>query len=248
MQKTSTINTFLSNTHYHPSWDRALTQALKQMDEDYLQSLLKQDQWLPGIANVFNAFSLPLEQVNYLLMGESPYPRSQSANGYAFWDQAVEQLWSANGLSKEVNRATSLRNFIKMLLVGNKKLSPSDTSQPAIAKVNKSGLITTNAELFSNLINHGFLLLNASPVLSDLAVRKEAKYWQPFMAHLLEQLGESRPELTLILFGKIAEFFDKLNILSTHKKLCSEHPYNISFILNQEVIDFFTPFALLHNK
>lgn len=246
MQKSNTIEQFLKPTNYHASWHEDLTLALQQMDTSYLDTLLSNQRWLPGISNIFNALSLPKNKVSYLLIGESPYPRAQSANGYAFWDQAVGSLWSETGLSKEVNRATSLRNFIKMLLVADKKLSADRTTQSDIANLNKSQLIQTNTELFQKLIKHGFLLLNASPVLSELTVRKEAKQWQPFLCMLLNKLSQTRPDATLILFGKIAEDFNKLDLLSTHKRLCAEHPYNISFIKNQQVIDFFKPFTLLN--
>ena len=54
-------------------------------------------------------------QVNYVLFGES-LPRRASANGYAFWDAAVKIMVSF-GNSKTVNRATSLLNILKMLLI-----------------------------------------------------------------------------------------------------------------------------------
>ena len=60
------------------------------------------------------------------------------ANGYAFWDAAVNELWSDNGLSKAVNRATSLRNFIKMLLVTEGALSlgkPLDAPAAGVRKL-----------------------------------------------------------------------------------------------------------------
>src|SRR5690349_3968920 len=101
----------------HPSWQSCLHSALQSMDKAYLDALASTPDWLPGPDKIFNAFSLPVSKVNYLLFGESPYPRAASANGYAFWDAAVSDLWSPQGLSKKVNRATSLRNFLKMLLV-----------------------------------------------------------------------------------------------------------------------------------
>ena len=108
---------------------------------------------------------MPVAQTHYVLFGESPYPRAKSANGYAFWDAAVTDLWSESGLSKAVNRATSLRNIIKMLLVAEGKLTLVHTGQADIAKLDKTGLIATNAELFQQFLTHGFLLLNATPVL-----------------------------------------------------------------------------------
>src|SRR5690242_3606123 len=103
----------LNLTSVHPSWHSCLRHALQNVDTTYLKNIASFSDWLPGANKIFSAFSIPIDQVNYILLGESPYPRAHSANGYAFWDAAVNKLWSDKGLSKEVNRATSLRNIIK---------------------------------------------------------------------------------------------------------------------------------------
>ena len=223
-------------------WQPIIYQALSTMDQSYLNHLQQQD-WLPGATKLFNAFSLPLHETQFILMGESPYPRSQSANGYAFWDGAVHQLWSESGLSTAVNRATSLRNFIKMLLYAGGYLS-NDFSQPAIARLDKAEWVQTADELFQNLLTKGFLLLNASLVLSDAKVQYDARAWQPFMTSLLEQLYQIKPSLKLLLFGKIATKIDDLCSVG-FEKLVAEHPYNISFITNPDVVTFFEPLNLL---
>lgn len=233
----------------HPSWHTCLKLALQQMDPHYLEKLHCTQSWLPGPNKVFNAFSIPIDQVNYLLIGESPYPRAASANGYAFWDAAVGNIWSPDGMSKQVNRATSLRNLIKMLLVAQDLLNPPHFNQADIAVINKTNLIETNAELFSHLVNHGFLLLNASLVLhpnKEHPVKKDALAWRPFLQHVLHALLKERPGLKLILLGKIAQIIEKLLPNQTIKKCCAEHPYNHSFITNQEVINFFKPLHLLN--
>lgn len=225
----------------HPEWQPLIDKALKSMDELYLKKLIDDTQWLPGIGHLFAAFNLPLSKLNYLLLGESPYPRKQSANGYAFWDNAVDGLWSEQGLSKTVNRATSLRNIMKMLLIARGALS-TDTSQDAIAKLNKEGLVKTAPQLFEGMMNKGILLLNASLVYSEGQVPFHARHWRPFMQSLLEQLATIKPEVKLILLGKIAAVIppNQLPI-----GLLAEHPYNISFINNAEVIEFFKPLDLL---
>ena len=113
----------------------------------------------------------PLSSVRTILFGESPYPREGSANGYAFWDAAVENLWSDSGLSKAVNRATSLRNFIKMLLLARGDLN-HDFSQPAIAQLDKSTFHRTADEFFTGLLNKGFCYssLCQSQIVSALTV------------------------------------------------------------------------------
>lgn len=229
----------------HPSWRPCLTSALQTLTPEYRQHLLTCNQWLPGLSQLFSAFSLPLNEVNYVLLGESPYPRAESANGYAFWDAAVTQLWSPNGLSKPVNRATSLRNIIKMLLVAEGLLSLGQTSQDAIAQLDKNDLIKTNNEFFGNLLKHGFLLLNATLILQPENVRKDARAWRPFLKAVLDHLLQQRPQVELILLGNIANEIDQLITQPNIKKFYAEHPYNISFISNPTVIAFFKPLHLL---
>ena len=229
----------------HPSWQAAIQNALNAMDPTYLKHLYQTQSWLPGHNQIFNAFSLPVDRIHYILFGESPYPRAQSANGFAFWDAAVKELWVESGLSKPVNRATSLRNFIKMLLVAEGVLNPTKTTQAHIAQVDKKPFVKTNTDLFNNLLKHGFLLLNASLILQETSVTKDAKAWQPFMANLLEFLYQQRPHCCTILFGNIANKIEKLIKHPHVKKLYSEHPYNHTFITNPTVIEFFNPLYLL---
>ena len=225
----------------HPQWHKIVAQALEQVDKDYLLQLQNSSHWLPGINALFAAFSLPLSDTKYILLGESPYPRPESANGYAFWDNSVHNLWSQTGLSKEVNRATSLRNWIKMLSVDRGDLQ-QDRSQAAIATLDKSHYWQTAEQFFISLINKGFLLLNASLVYSEDKVRFHAKHWRPFMHSLLTQLAQYNQTLQLILFGRIAEEIPEASFFSC---LIAEHPYNLSFISNPMVLEFFKPLDLL---
>jgi uracil-DNA glycosylase len=229
----------------HHSWQTCLNDALNLMDQDYLNSLYASHDWLPGPEKIFNAFSLPLNQVNYVLFGESPYPRKESANGYAFWDANVHDIWSPTGLSKQVNRATSLRNMIKMLLVADDKLTADQTGQDHIAQVDKQLLVTSNAEFFNNLINHGFLLLNASPVLQPSNVRIDAKKWRPFLEYVVNYLLKHNPNASLVLLGNIANDIKPLVHQTPQATFEAEHPYNISFIQNPVMLDFFRPLRLL---
>lgn len=235
------IDPLIMNTH--PQWHPILAKALQEVDKNYLIELKEDKNWLPGINNMFAAFSIPLDKTTYLLLGESPYPRPQSANGYAFWDAAVQNLWSPKGLSKEVNRATSLRNWMKMLLVARGDLK-EDLSQVAIAQLDKSHFCETAEDFFKGLINKGFLLLNASLVFSKDGVRMHARQWKPFMNSLLDQLAIYNPSVKLLLFGNIAKEIPQTKFSSC---LIAEHPYNLSFINNPQVLEFFKPLDLLTN-
>jgi uracil-DNA glycosylase len=244
-EKLADSSTGFDLSRAHASWHECLRHALTTLDKKYLAELFTSNDWLPGRQQIFNAFSLPVPEVNYILFGESPYPRAHSANGYAFWDAAVNELWSTSGLSKPVNRATSLRNIIKMLLLAENKLPPDKLTQPDIAQLDKHDLIQTNQQLFGNLLKQGFLLLNATPVLRIGQVRQDARAWQPFLKVVLHYLIEKNPAVQLILFGNVANEIDSILPQSEQIKIYAEHPYNISFIKNAVVLDFFRPFHLL---
>jgi uracil-DNA glycosylase len=237
------MHVFLKNTH--PAWHDWLNEALGTMDAGYLKALEHSQDWLPGPEAVLAAFTRSPASMRYVLMGESPYPRAVSANGYAFWDAAVESLWRETGLSQKVNRATSLRNFIKMLLHARGDLT-DNFSQPAIARLDNTRYHQTAEALFTGLINQGFLLLNASLVYQADKVAYHARQWAPFMHYFLEKLAFNKPKTKLVLFGRIAE---KLPSRTRFSCVVAEHPYNLSFITNPDVINFFKPMdVLLHDK
>ncbi len=229
----------------HPEWRPIIERSLQCVRPEYLKQLSDSNNWLPGPQNILNAFSLPLSQTRYILFGESPYPRPISANGYAFWDASVNEIWSDTGLSKPVNRATSLRNMMKMLLIAEELLTIDTVDQANIAALNKDHLIQSLPEFFEQLLKKGFLLLNASLVLSDARVSADAKAWSPFMENLLVECHQHNPDMTLILFGKVALQINQFTVAKQFKQMTAMHPYNLSFISDPTVIDFFKNHHLL---
>lgn len=225
----------------HEEWREIIVESLKSMDQKYLEDLLSNKDWLPGVENLLAAFTLPLSKTKYILLGESPYPRAESANGYAFFDASVHELWSEKGMSKQVNRATSLRNFIKMLLFARGDLT-NDLSHQAIIELDKNLYLQTLEQLFSNIMDHGFLLLNACLVFSKNNVLFHAKKWRVFMDSLFEHIAQQKPEIQLIVFGHIAKKITSPLAIG----LEAEHPYNLSFITNEDVVNFFKPLDLLN--
>lgn len=237
----------------HPSWQPHLRQGLGAMARatpGYLEALAADD-YLPTEQRLFAAFSLPLADVRYVLVGEGPYPRAESATGVCFMDGAVGSLWSDSGLSKPVNKATSLRNFMKMLLVAGGQLDPAETGgaamAPVAARAEADGMIATLAQLQDNLTAHGFLLLNASLVFrAHVAPVIDARAWLPFLQTVLAALRDTGP--TLVLWGKIAEQLKKLPETAALPQIVSEHPYNLSFIGHREMQALFGPMQLLRRR
>jgi len=245
----SSVDSLIECSGVHDDWRQILAESLLTLEPDYLESLLQDDTWLPGVDRLLAAFQRDRDGVHYLLIGESPYPRRESANGIAFYDAAVGSLWSEQGLSKAVNRATSLRNIVKTALVAEghlQKDSAGKITQESIARLDKRELILTLAELFQNLERTGFLMLNATPVLHP--ARKpvnEARYWLQFLDRLLTLIAQnSSRRITLLLWGKIAKLVEAMPASGNYDKIVCEHPYNISFIDNDDMLQLFAEISV----
>ncbi|MFL9877409.1 uracil-DNA glycosylase [Herbaspirillum rhizosphaerae] len=246
-----------------PSWQAILKtglQAIADKDPAYLPALVEDATYLPTEGRLFAAFLQPIDKVRYVLVGEGPYPRAASATGVCFMDGAVGSLWSDKGLSKQVNRATSLRNFMKMLLVADGQVSVDKTSGDALldiaakAQVDTAGTIQTLSDLQDNLTAQGFLLLNASLVFrTHVAPVKDAKAWKPFFETVLKGLAEhadagKKTLPTLVLWGKIAEQLDGLPVVERFPRAVAEHPYNLTFIAHSGMQKLFGDMHLLKKQ
>jgi len=246
----SSIDTLINRSEVHDDWRQILVESLSTLDSTYLGDLLQDGEWLPGVDRLLAAFQRDRSGLRYLLIGESPYPRRESANGIAFYDAAVGSLWSAQGLSKAVNRATSLRNIVKTALVAEGHLckdADGKITQPAIAGLDKRELVPTLAGLFANLERAGFLMLNATPVLyPERKPTLEARYWHEFLERLLKLIADnSERRITLLLWGKIAKLVEDMPASVNYEKLVCEHPYNISFIDNPDMLRLFAEIRVL---
>jgi len=228
----------------YTSWETLLAKAHASLDEEYQRFLEENEDYFPSKAHYFNAFkTLPKDKVKYILFGQDPYPRRQSAGGYAFIDTNVKKLFSESGLSKEVNRATSLRNFMKMALLARGDLI-EDTSQESIAKVDKTDLIDSIDALRKNFEKNGVLLLNTALIFTDKkSSTKHIKAWRPFVQSLLTSLEEDAPKL--ILFGTHAKELKKKFSLEKFEIIEMEHPYNTTFIHNKKALELFGSMKLL---
>lgn len=255
------MNSFITDALkiVHGSWHDILQKAINdliQKEPLYFESLEK-ELFFPTNGRLFAAFSQPFENVQYILVGEGPYPREKSATGYAFMDGAVGEIWTDVGFEKAVSKATSLRNFLKMLLVAEGLLSPENTKKDAlepiakIIKEKKSFYIQHINELQQALHAKGFLLLNSTLVFrKSVSAAKESKIWQPFFKTLIEEIYQvcvhtQKPLPTFILWGKNAENINQIAITQKFPQVVSEHPYNLSFIHNVVMQNLFAPMHLL---
>jgi uracil-DNA glycosylase len=230
----------------HPEWQEDIAAAYHALSSEY-RGYLQKGGYIPARPKIFNAFkTLPKSKVRYILFGQDPYPREASATGHAFIDGAVDSIFSPSGLSKQVNRATSLRNFVKMALLSEGLLIPEDLSQQAIAAIDKRGLIDSMRELRENFERNGVLLLNAALIFEDKkASTRHAREWRPFIRTLLTRLDS---DTGLILFGNFAKTITNIPEAGRFAHHSMEHPYNHTFITSEKAHQLFGPMHLLRKN
>ena len=231
-----------------PEWIPILKPAIGKLPEEYLSFLLADRGYIPPAKFIFRAFrNVTPSDLRYILFGQDPYPRTESATGYAFIDGRVKALFSDSGLSREVNRATSLRNFIKMALAADGLLSCDDLSQHAIASLSKTELIDSIDQLRINFESRGVLLLNMALIFTckdDSAFH--IRSWKVFVETFLDNIQPLRP--TLILFGNHAKGIKDMIGDGAFQSVELEHPYNHSFVCNKKAHSLFGPMKLLRRE
>jgi len=235
-------------TNIDPSWKNIIENSLSSLDPSYRNFLSHDKEYFPNKENFLNAFkTLPLTNTKYILFGQDPYPRVESASGYAFIDMKVKTLFLENGgFSKEVNKATSLRNMMKMFLLCEGKLK-DDFSKEAVKKVDTSKYINSIEELKKNFEKNGVLLLNTALIFTSKEDTKyHAKMWKPFIQTLLKQI--SNHDIKLILFGNISKEISKFEVSKNFQQILLPHPYNISFITHHDTKKLFCPMHLLYKN
>lgn len=224
-------------------WKEIVDKAYKSLDNEY-RDFLENGDYFPDFENMFNAFkTLSFNNTKYILFGQDPYPRKDSAIGYAFIDAKVKKIFDENnGFTKEVNRAVSLRNFLKMMLYAEGLISQK-AGKEEIRKLDKSGLIESIFDLKDNFEKNGILLLNRALIFTK---KEDSKYhlkmWKPFVDTLLDEIKKSNIEL--IILGKSGDEFVK-KYEKDFKIHRFEHPYNQTFITDENVLKFFKPFKLI---
>ena len=248
MEEKKALRHLLEMNGVSREWEPILLPALERLEAEYREWILGGEGYIPSKERLLAAFStLRPEDLRYILFGQDPYPREESAVGYAFIDGRVKRIFSATGLSREVNRATSLRNFIKMALAAEGLLKCTDLSQRAIAALPKEGLIDSIDELRKNFEANGVLLLNMALLFSTKEESKRhIKAWRGFVERLLRGLGSYRPRL--ILFGAHARDLRKLKGAEAFETIELEHPYNVSFVCNSKAWELFGPMHLLRKE
>jgi len=180
---------------------------------------------------------VPRECVKAVWLGESPYPRRESANGFSFWDANIQCVFRDSGeFSVGVNKATSLRNLFKAWFVATKRLQKDATSKNHIRDMPKNGLVMNFPEVFKNGLREGWLWLNAGLSLytGSNAEEKDVQIcrWLPVVESVLQDA--SRRGAEVVLLGTKARKFER----NVDNPITFVHPRMEDFVGDKKVHKF----------
>jgi len=222
-------------------------QGLNKEEKEIFNKILNDKTLIPNKDYIFNGFNIPRNEIKYIIFGESPYPRIESATGHAFIDGKVKEIWGEEGLSKEVNRATSLRNLFKTALVADNFISPDNATKENIKHIKTEGFVNTMSELQHNLNNNGVALLNSCLSLREGKVQREdVNFWSVLLDRFLLKLMSENKSITLVLWGNISKRIKNMESFKYYDYIESEHPYNKSFIENKKMQHFLKEINFLY--
>lgn len=170
----------------------------------------------PSGGNAFRAFSLPLQDVKMVIIGQDPYPSVKDATGLAF------------GVEKD--RAYSHYPFSLKVIADCFCESPGEADT----------FFDPSLQLWER---QGVLLLNSSLTCRQGAPGSHSSLWQPFIIEVVKLLDNAQPNI-FILFGKMAQEFDIFVNKQKHIVLHCPHPAALAYGNNIDKQVFVDTFKL----
>lgn len=153
--------------------------------------------------SVFNAFSMPVDDVKVIIVGKSPYPQKENACGYAFAIPQADRKYDQWPASLKV-LTDALVNTYGIEFVG----PPNAYIDPTLSEWRSQGV----------------LLLNAALTCIERDPSSHEVLWQPFTTQLFTWLNETRSGLIWWFMGDDAKSFSHLVFDLAHHKFFSQHP------------------------
>lgn len=189
---------------------------------DEIASKTTQKSFTPDISRVLHFLTIPLQNVQTIILGQDPYPQPGVATGRAF-EVGTLKDWA------QPFRNVSLKNIIRLIY---KTYYGEVLPYKAILEWNKrEKAIATPQALFRNWEQQGVLLLNTAFTCQTGFSNSHSQHWKEFSQNLLTFINEQKPELVWILWGghaqKItADMKIRNKIHSHHPMMCSEKRSN----------------------
>ena len=87
----------------HETWHPYLFPLFQTNGMNYIKRYLEREEFLPKAKDIFNVFSMPLNEIKVIILGQDPYPTPGDAIGYAFAvSESTKKPPSLRMIEKEV--------------------------------------------------------------------------------------------------------------------------------------------------
>ena len=184
----------------HKSWHKFL-QPLFNDNRMYKlkHQVLPLHPFYPSPDNIFRVFSMPIENIKVVILGQDPYPNGQ-----------------AIGLSFAVNKNTPLP---KSLYVIFKEVIKPSTSQEFT-----EGLEKKDREL-SNWVNDGVFLLNTALTVQQRNAGSHLIYWKWFTEEVIKIISKEINPIWMLWGAKAKSFLPLISSTSINPDILeANHP------------------------
>ncbi len=199
-----------------PFWFKKLYPVIiENNNKDYF--FFDNNKFFPNLEDRFNAINninTSDNNTKIVVFGQDPYPRKESARGYAFWDGKIKS-WE-NPLSP------SFRNIIKSILI-NENLATKENKIKDLRRILKDNKIFSPDDFFKNSIENGVVWLNASLTFeskSQTDLNAHLKFWKPIIEEIINTLLENSKNIIFVFWGskslKLQKYIQTLEFSNYH--------------------------------
>lgn len=197
----------------HSSWFPMMETLLNQpLIRDFNTQILPNISYQPKKEDIFNVFSMPLDDIKVVILGQDPYPTPGDATGFAFL--------------KPNDRKTP-----KSLQIITKEIISSDSDN--------CSWYLDNGNKHVGLLSHkwseqGVFLLNTALTVETSRAGSHLEYWKNFSAAVIWHIASNHPCIWM-LWGAKAQWFQScinmnpFNVKGYTKQTIEEIPINSDY-------------------
>lgn len=195
----------------HESWHPYLEPLFEgnQVLQNLLQNILPKTKYFPTYDNIFRAFSIPLQDIKVVIIGQDPYPNPNQANGYAF------------AVNEGQNFPPSLR------VIGSEIIDEFQNDNDMflnILAINENPQWST----LQHWVDQGVMLLNTGLTVEAYKVGSHIQHWQFFIWSVVGIISKQVSPIWM-LWGKKAQELESLirrseNSYGSNIILTAAHP------------------------
>jgi len=179
---------------------------------------IRKIEYIPKGEYIFKALRSSILSRKICILSNEPYSQGETATGLAL--EVQNPSWN----NHEIN--VSLKNILKLLYKTYEgTMEDIDKIRKEIS-YNKFNVLPPD-KLFKSWEKQGVLLLNSSLTAIAEKAGEHNKFWHPFTRDLMEYISTKNKNIIYLLWGKVAEQFEK-DILNG-EVLKSNHPATVGY-------------------